>query len=118
MLSTYYTLLEAGADPAAVNNVYSMGMIVSMVFVFVVFYFMAIRPQKKQEEEQKKMRDSLQVGDEVVTIGGIIGFIVSKKDDTVILETGGNRSKIIVKLSAISQNLTQHDAEEEIAKKK
>ncbi|MBQ7980341.1 MAG: preprotein translocase subunit YajC [Oscillospiraceae bacterium] len=98
------------------------GSIIYMIFSFglliVVFYFFMIRPQKKKEKEAKQLRDNLQIGDEVTTIGGITGIVVRKTEDTVVIETGGDRSKIRVKLWAISENATIHDApEEEISKK-
>ncbi len=77
--------------------------------MIVVFYFLLIRPQKKKDKEIQKMRDSLQVGDEVVTAGGIIGRVVTVKEDTVLIETGSDRSKVRVKRWAISSNLTVHD---------
>ena len=109
----------ATADDAAMTGqlISSVGM---LIVVMVVFYFMLIRPQNKKEKEQKKMRDNLQIGDEVTTIGGIVGIIVRKNDDTqtVVIETGGDRSKIRVKTWAISENLTQHDDVEELGKKR
>lgn len=92
--------------------------VIMMAVIFAMMYFLMIRPQKKKEKEAKEMRDSLQIGDEVVTIGGITGIIVRKGDDTVVIETGGDRSKIRVKTWAISENLTVHDAAEEAVKKK
>ena len=65
-----------------------------IVLVFVVFYFFMIRPQKKQEKKDAAMRDSLMVGDEVTTIGGIIGKVVSIKEETFVLETTKDRTKI------------------------
>ncbi len=87
-----------------------------MVLIFVVFYFILIRPQKKQEKETQRMRNSLQIGDEVVTIGGIVGFIVSIKEDTLVIETGSDRSKIRVARWAIQKNETKHDIVEEKGK--
>ncbi|MBQ7990697.1 MAG: preprotein translocase subunit YajC [Oscillospiraceae bacterium] len=77
-------------------------------------------PQRKQEKKQKAMRDSLRIGDEVITIGGIIGIVISRDNEheCVVIETGGNRSKIRVRISAISENLTVHDDEDELGKKK
>lgn len=92
--------------------------VIMMVIVFGLMYFLMIRPQKKKEKEAKEMRDNLQIGDEVTTIGGITGIVVRKTEDTVVIETGGDRSKIRVKIWAISENATIHDAAEEIAKKK
>ena len=115
-------MLTATATADATGNataqlVSSVGM---LVVVMVIFYFMLIRPQNKKEKEQKKMRDSIQIGDEVTTIGGIVGIVVRKNDDTqtVVIETGGDRSKIRVKIWAISENLTQHDEPDELGKKK
>ena len=77
--------------------------IIMLVAVFVVFYFFVIRPQKKQEKAAAQMRNSLQVGDEVTTIGGIIGKVVSIKDETCVIETSRERTKIRILKSAISR---------------
>jgi preprotein translocase subunit YajC len=69
-------------------------MFLPLIFVFVLMYFFMIRPQKKQEQKEAQMRDNLQVGDEVTTIGGIIGRVVSIKDETFTLETSRDRTKI------------------------
>ena len=65
-----------------------------LVGVLVVGYFFIIRPQKKQEKEATALRNSLQVGDEVTTIGGIIGKVVSIKGETFVLETTRDKTKI------------------------
>ena len=83
--------------------------IVPFVLLIVVFYFVLIRPQRKRDKETQRMRNSLQVGDEIVTVGGVVGLVVSIKEDTVVLETGGDRRKIRVKRWAIQENLTVHD---------
>ncbi len=83
--------------------------LVAMLLVFVAFYFILIRPQKKKEKEAAKMRDSLEIGDEIVTIGGIIGRVVALKEDHIVIETGGDRSKIRIKRWAIQSNETIHD---------
>ncbi len=68
--------------------------ILLMVVMLGVMYFMLIRPQRKKEKEQRDMRGSVEVGDGVTTIGGIIGRVVSIKDDTIIIESGADRNKI------------------------
>jgi preprotein translocase subunit YajC len=88
-------------------------MLIMIVLMIVVFYFMLIRPQKKKEKAAKALRDGLQIGDEVTTIGGITGIVTKITEDTVVVETGGDRSKIRVKKWAISENLTIHDTTEE-----
>ena len=75
-----------------------IGMIVIM---FIAMYFFMIRPQKKQEREQNDMRNNLQVGDEITTIGGIIGKIVSIKEETLVLETSRDGTKIRILKSAV-----------------
>ena len=68
--------------------------LISIGLVFVFFYFFMIRPQKKQEKRDSEMRNALAVGDEVTTIGGIIGKVVSIKEDTFVLETTKDKTKI------------------------
>ncbi len=68
--------------------------IILIVVLFVVLYFFMIRPQKKQEKKDAEMRDALAVGDEVTTIGGIIGKVVSIKGETFVLETTKDKTKI------------------------
>ena len=82
-------------------------MIVAMILIFV---FMN-RKQKKQDQEIKDMRDSIRVGDEITTIGGIIGRVVSVKEDTVVIETSRDGTKIRFLKSAISKvDVTAEDA--------
>ncbi len=73
-----------------------------------LFYFMS-RSNKKREREQLLMLDSLQVGDEVVTIGGIMGKIASIKEDSVVIESGADKNKIRFEKSAIKTVLTVHE---------
>ena len=83
-------LLESSSG-AGLQGISSLIMIGGLL---VVFYFFMIRPQKKQEKKDAEMRDSLQVGDEVTTIGGIIGKVVSIKGETFVLETTKDKTKI------------------------
>ena len=75
--------------------------------MFVLLYFFMIRPQKKQERETNEMRNNLKVGDEITTIGGIIGKIISIKDETVMIETGHDRTKIRILKTAV-RNVDVH----------
>ena len=70
-----------------------MGLLMWVV-VFGVFYFLLIRPQKKKEKELKEMRENLNVGDKVTTIGGIIAHVAKVEENAVILEIGPNRTKV------------------------
>lgn len=95
-------LLESGAtDTNAAGGASSLISLLPLVLIFVVMYFIMIRPQKKQEKEAQEMRDNLAVGDEITTIGGIIGEIVSIKDETVTIETSKAGTKIRFLKSAI-----------------
>ena len=82
------------------STLLTIGMLVAVV---VVFYFVGIRPQKKQEKEVANMRNNLSVGDEITTIGGIIGKVVSIKDETCVIETSRDCTKIRILKSAISR---------------
>ena len=84
-------------------------MLIWMAVIFGVMYFMMIRPQKKKQKEEQAMRDNLQIGDEVTTIGGIIGTIVTVKDDSIIIETGADRNRMKITRWAISQNNTANE---------
>ena len=77
-----------------------------IIAVIVVFYFFLIRPQKKKENEAKAMRENVQIGDEIMTIGGIVGLVVRKTEDTVVIETGTDKSKLRIKMWAIQENIT------------
>jgi preprotein translocase subunit YajC len=77
--------------------------LVMLVGFGLFFYFFMIRPQKKQEKEINDMRNNLSVGDEVTTIGGIIGKVISIRDETVLIETSHDRTKIRLLKSAISK---------------
>ena len=65
-----------------------------LVVLFAVFYFKLIRPENKRKKQAQAMRDSLTVGDEITTIGGIIGTICAVKENTIVIETGADRVRI------------------------
>ena len=98
-----------GQEPTLLSTLTPIIMIVVLI---AVFYFFMYRPQKKQDKEQKDMRDGLSVGDEITTIGGIIGKIVSIKDETVLIETSNERNKIrILKTAVRSVDVHAEDAD-------
>lgn len=82
------------------------GFLLPLILMFLLLYFIAIRPQKKRDKELKDMQSSLEVGDEIVTGGGIVGIVVRTGDDTVVIETGGERHKLRIKKWAITENVT------------
>lgn len=77
------------------------GMIIYFVVIIAVFYFLLIRPQKKQEKRTREMLAALKVGDEVISIGGIKGKIRKIKDDFVVIETGADKTPIEFERNAI-----------------
>lgn len=68
--------------------------ILPIVLMVVIFYFFLIRPQRKRDKAERDMRNSIQVGDEISTIGGFIGKVVSMKDETLVIETSADRTKL------------------------
>ena len=102
-MNVYGQLLSAGS--AAIFS-----QVLLLVMMFGIMYFLLIRPQKKREKEVHKMRANLEIGDEVITNGGIIGRVVSIKDDTVVIESGSDRSKIRFLRSAVQYNTTAAEA--------
>lgn len=86
-----------------------LSMVVPLGLMVVIFYFLLIRPERKRTKKMKEMLDNLQVADEVVTTGGIIGRVLSVKEDTVLIETGGDKNRLRVLRSAIAENRTIHD---------
>ena len=103
--------LTAAADTA--NGGGTMWTSLIMLAVLgVVFYFFIIRPQKKQEKETNALRNSLSIGDEVTTIGGIIGRVINVKDDTFVLETTRDRTRIRFERAALKRIDRKFDAPE------
>ena len=84
-------------------------MLVAMV---AIFYFLLIRPENKRKKEAQNMRDSLAVGDEITTIGGITGTICTVKENTIVIETGADRVRIEFTKWAVSSKGAQSSAEQ------
>ena len=94
-------------------------MILMLVGMFALMYFMTIRPQKKRQKEEQEMRNAVDVGDEITTIGGICGRIVTVKEDKLIIETGSDKNKMTITRWAVQQNNTANErlaAQREAAK--
>ena len=102
---------ETATDTAAATGTQNswIVMVVYLAVIVVAFYFLLIRPQKKKKKEEEKLKNSLQIGDEIVTIGGFHGKIVSLKEDSIIIESVLDHTKQKIERWAIQQNLTVHD---------
>lgn len=120
MLTQMMTVMTAStAASGDVSTASIIGSFLPMVIIIVFFYFIFMRPQKKKEKETQQMRSSLEIGDEVVTIGGVVGIVVRKtSEETVVIETGGDRNKIRIKLWAIQENLTAKEKASAISDEK
>ena len=97
----------------------SLTMLLPMVGIFALMYFFTIRPQKKRQKEEQEMRNAVEVGDEITTIGGICGKVVIVKEQHLIIETGADRNRMQITRWAVQQNNTASErlkAEREAAK--
>lgn len=90
-------------------------MLIMMVVLIAVFYFFMIRPENKRKKEAEAMRNAVKVGDNITTIGGVIGDVVSVKDNSLVIETSADRVRVEFAKFAISTNNT---AEKEAAKQR
>lgn len=84
MIGTAYAQTAGGAAGSEMLS------LLPMIGIFVVFYFLLIRPQQKRAKEQKAMMEALQKGDEVVTAGGVVGKVIKLDDNYVTLNVGGS----------------------------
>ena len=109
MFNSLVVYADGAAAAGAQAQANPISMFLPLILMFVVFWFVLIRPQKKKEKELKNMIAALKVGDEVATIGGIHGKIFRIKDDLFILETGAgtNKSYVTVDRSAVSRFIRQ-----------
>ena len=90
-----YQFLETTSTGSMLSLV--LPMLVLVVFMYLIIYL----PQKKQDKKDAAMRNSIEIGDEVTTIGGIVGRVSAIKEDTFVLETGSDRTKIRFRRAAI-----------------
>jgi preprotein translocase subunit YajC len=107
--------LVAMTGSATNNNAQNGGLgsmllsLAPIILVMVLMYFMLIRPQNKKRKEEEKMRSDLRIGDEITTIGGIVGRVIGIKEETLIIETGADRNKMQIKKWAVGSCDTVHD---------
>lgn len=104
-------MTTTGAASEGGGTMTTIIMIAVYALFFVLMYFIFFRPQNKKKKKEEQMRKNAQVGDEVTTIGGICGRIIAVKDDTesVIIETGSDKTRIRVKRWAIGSVETIHE---------
>ena len=91
------------------------GMMMPLILMVAIFYFLLIRPQKRREKQARDMRAALEVGDEILTIGGILGRVVSisKEGESLLIESGSANTKLRITKGAVQANITaQENAQE------
>lgn len=110
----FLTDAAAGAGAGGSSMFTTIFMLVAMV---AVFYFMMIRPENKRKKEAEQMRNALKVGDQITTIGGIVGTVVNVKDDKFVIETSADQVRIEFQKWALSTNDTAAAAAKEAQKK-
>ena len=114
MFNMFPMLLEGSTNTTGSNGGSWLSLLIFPLLLIIMYIFM-IRPQRKQEKEAAAMRNSLSVGDEVTTIGGIIGRVINVKDDTFVLETTRDRTRIRFERSAVKRIDRKYDAPVEVA---
>ena len=105
-MNLFLNLAVPEASAAAAETAGTGSMLITFlpfVLIFVLMYFFMIRPQKKKEKEANEMRNSLQIGDTVTTIGGITGIVSSLHEDEFVMETTTDRTKLCFKRWAIQE---------------
>lgn len=108
----------AGAEGAAEGGNMIVALLTTflpLVLIFVVFYFMLIRPQRKKDKQVKEMLNNLKAGDRICTIGGIYGTITGLKDDTVTLAVGRDNLSMVVArwgIRSVEEVTIENDAQE------
>ena len=106
----FYT--AAGAGSASM-----MSLLLPLVLMIAMMYFLMIRPKKKRKKQAEEMRNSLKKGDQITTIGGIIGKIVQVTDETIIIETSDDRVRMELTKWAVSTNNSNPPADAKKGKK-
>lgn len=96
----------------------AMSSVLMILIMIAVFYFLIIRPESKKKKEAAAMRASLKVGDQITTIGGIVGTICAIKEETIVMETGADRVRIEFTKWAISSKGTQAEQDVTTQEKK
>ena len=104
LATTIMAPAEGGASP--------WGTIIMFAAIFAIFYFLLIRPQRKQQQEHEEMVENLKKGDEVVTLGGIIGEIIHLQDDRLVLKTADG-TRLDLERSKVGRRLGDEKEDED-----
>lgn len=104
-----FNLLEKTMAAAAGGSTQWLVMIGYIAIIGLALYFLMIRPQKKKQKAEENMRNNVQIGDEIITIGGFYGRVISIKEDALTIESPVDRSKQNIAKWAVQTNLTVHE---------
>ena len=105
--STALTTTASSGSTGTTNNAGSWYYLIMLGILFLAMYFITIRPQNKKEKELKNLRDNLQLGDEVITIGGFYGTVVRINDDRITIASGSDKTKMEISKTAIASVLNR-----------
>ncbi len=105
-------LASAASNPSG-GSMWTL--IIIYVLIFVGIYFILIRPKSKKNKQEQELRNNLEIGDEITTIGGIVGRIIAVREDAdeIVLETGSEKTKMVFKRWAISSVNNEKEKKEE-----
>lgn len=106
-------MLDEAVPETAATGGSMLTMLIPLAMLAIVFYFFIYRPQKKQEKETSDMRNSIELGDVIVTTGGIVAMVVKVTDDMLLVETSGNRTKIQIQKWAVHSVIEKANEPEE-----
>ncbi len=104
-----FNLLEETTAAAAGGSTQWLVMIGYIAIIGLALYFLMIRPQKKKQKAEENMRNNVQIGDEIITIGGFYGRVISIKEDALTIESPVDHSKQNIAKWAVQTNLTVHE---------
>lgn len=108
-----------GTGTATATKGGGSSMLIFLALMLGFAYLTIMRPQKKRQKEEQALRDNIQIGDEITTVGGIVGRVVTVKDDSLVIETGADRNKLKLERWAVRTNNTANEkleAERQAAK--
>lgn len=101
-----FSIIITAAQGPTASGMDMLSPLILMVLMIGVLYFIMIRPQRKKEKADAEMRKKVQVGDEIETVGGIVGIITKVEENTVVIETSSDRCKMRIKKWAIATNVS------------
>ena len=113
----FHFLTTAATDAGAGMTGGLGGTFFVLIGMFALMYFVMIRPENKRKKEAEEMRNSVKEGDEITTIGGIVGTVVNVKEKTIVIESGADQVRLEMAKWSISTNETAAAAAKEEAKK-